>query len=291
MYRRLMVVIGDQSWSDIPVQYAIALAAETGAELSLLMVLTPPLMAGMSDAMACTLVVESIIAQSKTVLADLVATAAQAGIASTTHVCWGNTTDAVLRTAAEDDCDLVLVGSHAWTWRGHRLLRHVIKTLTASARQPLLVVTEPLEETYRGTNWARLLVVHDGSAASEAAVRYAQALAHAAALEVCLLDAPGLRQSSGLAPRRRMSGGEDRLTSLGAGTATTQGSDVVLAVGKTVTAIVETATDRACDVIILGAEPLRGWQRLVYEHTAEVVMANTTLPLLLMNRLVTYSYL
>jgi hypothetical protein len=36
MYRRLMVVIGDQSWSDIPVQYAIALAAETGAELSLL---------------------------------------------------------------------------------------------------------------------------------------------------------------------------------------------------------------------------------------------------------------
>ena len=41
MYRRIMVVIGDQSWSDTPVKYAIALAAETGAELSILMVLTP----------------------------------------------------------------------------------------------------------------------------------------------------------------------------------------------------------------------------------------------------------
>jgi len=65
MYRRLMVVIGDQSWSDVPVQYTIALAAETGAKISLLMVLIP-FIAGMSDAMACTLVVESIMAQSKT---------------------------------------------------------------------------------------------------------------------------------------------------------------------------------------------------------------------------------
>lgn len=86
MYRRIMVVTGDQSWSDVPVQYAIALAAETGAELSILMVLAPPLIAGMSDATACTLVVESIMAQSETVLADIVATAEQAGIAYTTHV-------------------------------------------------------------------------------------------------------------------------------------------------------------------------------------------------------------
>ena len=49
----------------------------------------------------------------------------------------------------------------------------------------------------------------------------------------------------------------------------------------------QTATERACDVIILDAEPLRGWKRLVYQHTAEAVMAHTTLPLLLVNRLTT----
>ena len=86
MYRRMMVVTDDQAWSDAPVRYAIALAAETGAELSILMVLTLPLIAGMSDAMACTLVVESIMAQSATVLADVAALAEQAGIAYTTHV-------------------------------------------------------------------------------------------------------------------------------------------------------------------------------------------------------------
>jgi nucleotide-binding universal stress UspA family protein len=291
MYRRIMVVTGDESWSDAPVTYAIALAAETGAELSILMVLIPPLIAGMSDATACTLVVESIMAQSATVLAAITALAEQAGIAYTTHVRWGSTADAVLRTTEEEDYDLLIVGSHACTWRGHRLLRHVIKTLTASARQPLLVVTEPPEETYRGTTWARLLVVHDGSPEGEAAVRYARALAYEAALDVCLLHAHSLLQSSGIDPLRGRHSVEDMSTLTGTRTATTRVSDdVVLASGNTVTAIVETAMDRACDVIILGAEPHRGWKRLLYEHTAETVMANTTLPLLFVNRLATYCY-
>ena len=291
MYRRIMIVTGEQSWSDAPVRYAIALAAETGAELSILMVLIPPLIAGMSDVTACTLIVESIMAQSETVLADIAALAEQEGIAYTTHVRWGNTADAVLHTAEEEDCDLVIVGSHACTWRSHRLRRHVMKKLSTSARQPLLVVTEPPEETYRGTNWARLLVVHDASPEGEAAVRYARALAQEAALDVCLLHAHSLLQSYGTDPLRGMPSVEEMLTLTEARTATTRVSDeVVLASGDTVAAIVETATERACDVIILGAEPHRGWKRLLYEHTAEAVMANTTLPILLVNRLATYCY-
>jgi nucleotide-binding universal stress UspA family protein len=288
MYRRIMVVIGDQAWSDVPVKYAIALATETGAELSILMVLAPPLIAGMSDATACTLVVESIMAQSETVLADIVATAEQAGLAYTTHVRWGNTADAVLRTAEEEDCDLVIVGSQACTWRGQRLRRYVLKRLSTCARQPVLIVTAPPEETYRGTNWARLLVVQDGSTEGEAAVRYARALAHEAMLDVCLLHAPSLLQSYRTDPLRGTPGVEGRLTLTGTRTTTRVSDDVVPALGNIITAIVETATDRACDVIVLGAEPHRGWKRLVYEHTAEAVLANTTLPILLVNRLATY---
>jgi nucleotide-binding universal stress UspA family protein len=284
-----MVVTSDQLWSDVPVKYAIALAAETGAELSILMVLMPPFLAGMSDVMTCTLVVENIMAQSQTTLADIAAIAEPAGIAYTTHVRWGSTIDVVLHTADEEDCDLIVVGSRACTWRGHRWLRHVMKKLTTSARQPLLVVTEPLEETCRGTSWARLLVVHDGSPEGEAAVRYACALAQEAALEVCLLHAHSLQQSSRNGPLRDTPSVEDMLA--GPGTATTRVSDdVVLASGNTVMAIVETAIDQACDVIILGAEPLRGWRRLVYEHTAEAVMANTTLPILLVNHLAIYCH-
>src|SRR5262249_4031941 len=135
----------------------------------------------------------------------------------------------------------------------------------------------------------RLLVVHDGSPEGEAAVCYARALAHAAALDICLLHAPSLLQSYGIDRLRDTPSIEDMLT--GARTATTRVSDdIVLASGNTVTAIVDTATDRACDVIILGAEPHRGWKRLLYEPTAEAVMANTTLPILLVNRLATYCY-
>jgi len=91
MYRRILVVTGDQSWSDAPVQYAIALAAETGAELAILMALMPPLVAGTADIMACTLIVESMVAESESMLADLVVAAEQAGVSSTTHVRWGHT--------------------------------------------------------------------------------------------------------------------------------------------------------------------------------------------------------
>jgi len=235
--------------------------------------------------------VESIMAQSATVLADIVATAEQAGIAYTTHVRWGSIADAVLRTVEEEDCDLIVVGSHACTWWGQRLLRHVIKKLTTCARQPLLVVTEPPEETYRGTSWERLLVVYDGSPEGEAVVRYARALAHEAALEICLLHAHSLLQSYETDPLRGIHSVEDMLMLTEARTATTRVSDdVVLASGNTVTAIVETATVRACDVIVLGTELHRGWKRLLYKHTAEAVMANTTLPILLVNRLATYCY-
>ena len=289
MYRHIMVVTGDQLWNDPPVKYAMTLAAETEAELALLMILSPPLIAGMADAMACTLAVESIVSESEIVLADIAARAEQAGIAYTTRVRWGSAADAVLRTAEEEDCDLIIVGSHAWTWRGRLLLRHVIKQLTTCARQPLLIVTEPPEETYRGTSWARLLVVHDGSPAGEAAVCYARTLAYEAGLDVCLLHAHSLLQSSGTDLLRDTPRVEDTLTVTGAQPVTTRVSDnVVLALGHTVTAIVETATDRACDVIILGTAPHRGWKRPLSKHTAEAVMANTTLPLLLVNHLATY---
>jgi nucleotide-binding universal stress UspA family protein len=144
---------------------------------------------------------------------------------------------------------------------------------------------------YRGASWARLLVVHDDSLEGEAAVGYARALAQEGALEVCLLHAHSLLQPYETDPFRGMHSVEDMLTLTEARTATTRESDdIVQASGDTVAAIVETATDRACDVIILGAELRRGWKRLLYKHTVEAVMANTTLPILLVNRLATYGY-
>jgi len=68
MYKRMLVVTGDQV-CDAPVEYAVALAADTGAELSILTVLSLPLIAGMPDGTACMLAMESVVAQSQEVRA------------------------------------------------------------------------------------------------------------------------------------------------------------------------------------------------------------------------------
>src|SRR5262245_34527801 len=124
MYKRILVVTGDKSWSNAPVEYAIALAADTGAELSMLTVLSLPLIAGMPDGTACTLVLESVVAQSEGVLEAAAAAAERAGVSYTSQVRWGNPADMIQRTADEEDCDLIVVGSQAYTWRSRQVLRH-----------------------------------------------------------------------------------------------------------------------------------------------------------------------
>jgi nucleotide-binding universal stress UspA family protein len=287
MYRRILVVTGDQPWIDAPVEYAIALAAHTRAELSILTVLTPPLIAGMPETTGCfPLVLESLVAQSEIILASAATTAEQAGVSYTMQVRWGRTVDMILRTAEEEDSDLIILGSHARTWRGRGLLGYVMKQLTACARQPLLVITAPPEESYNGAKWSRLLVVHDDSSSGDAAVRHGLTLAHDAALEVCLLHVNTLQQCA-VDPLRVTPSAQDGLPLNAAQTAIAwEGHDVVRASGRMVPAIVETATARECDVIILGMAQSSGWKRLRSRQTARKVLANTTLPVLLVHPLV-----
>ena len=61
---------------------------------------------------------------------------------------------------------------------------------------------------------------------------------------------------------------------------------MIWASGNTVSAIVETATAKECDVIVPGVAQYSGWKPLRSRKTAKKVMANTTLPVLLVNPLV-----
>jgi nucleotide-binding universal stress UspA family protein len=291
MYKRILVVIGDQPWVDASVEYAIALATETGAALSILTVLMPPLIVGMPDVTgSCPLVLENVVAQSQAALAGVTALAEQAGVAHTFHVRWGNMADTILHTAAAEACDLIIVGSSACTWRSRRRLRYVIKKLTACARQPLLVVTAPPAETYGGAQWSRLLVVRDGSPGGEAALHYALTLAQEAGLDVCLLHVNGVRQHYDSDACYGVYGVPDMLSLAEVHTAIAEVShEVVYAAGDPVLAIVDTATARECDVIVLGTTP-GGWKRLLYRPMAREVMAHTTRPVLLVHPLVACGY-
>ncbi|HEY7492568.1 MAG TPA: universal stress protein [Candidatus Tectomicrobia bacterium] len=232
---------------------------------------------------------ENMVAQRRVVLNTAAAMAEQVGVPYSLHVRWGNMATMILCTADEADCDLIIIGPHAGSWRSRWLSNYVIKTLTACARQPLLVTGELPLDAAGGFAWSRLLVVHDGSAGGEAAVHYALALAQEAALDVCLLHVNTQRRHNaedpfGITPSMR-----DMLTLAAAHTAIAGVShDVVLASGHLVTAIVDTATDRESDVIVLGVEQRRGWKQLLHRQTARAVMAHTTRPVLLVNHLATY---
>jgi nucleotide-binding universal stress UspA family protein len=151
------------------------------------------------------------------------------------------------------------------------------------------VVTAPPAESYTGITWSRMLVVHDGSRSAAASVHYALSLAQEASLDVCLLHVNTVRQHDNLDAFRLTSEGADLESWTAAQAAITDVHHAPpSAAGDLVTAIVETAATQACGVIVLGIAQGRGWRRLVQRRTVRAVLANTTLPVLLVNRSAIY---
>jgi nucleotide-binding universal stress UspA family protein len=69
------------------------------------------------------------------------------------------------------------------------------------------------------------------------------------------------------------------------------GSDEeILAPWGGITPILETAAERQCDVIVLGTGQGLSWQRLWYGHLTRALIAQTDLPLLVVNRFAACGY-
>ena len=112
MYKRVLVAVGDDPQVDIPLEYAVALAAHTDAELCLLRVLTVPIVSGSPDMVACsTLAMESLMEANEHVLAYAGQAAAEAHVPYIAMLRWGAIPNAIMQTAEEEDCDLIVVGS------------------------------------------------------------------------------------------------------------------------------------------------------------------------------------
>ncbi len=285
MYRRLIVAVGDYPQLDTPVAYAIALAAHTDAELWLLRVLTVPLIFGAPDMITCApLAMENVMEAHAHVLGSAVAAAEEAGVSYTATSRWGAIPDILMQTAEEADCDVIVVGSPAcpgWPWpRSRYLARHVV----ARARQPVLVVPQPLPTMCSAPLWSRLLVVHDGSPGADRAVEYALTLADDACLDACVLrlgirwpsyNIPSLRYITKTSTALSMAVTHSAMAEIDEAVATPWGG---------ISTILETAAERRCDVIVLGTDQRLSWQRLWCGSIAKTLIATTDLPLLLVNR-------
>lgn len=118
------------------------------------------------------------------VLAQAVAAAEDAGVPYTVTLRWGTVPHAILQTADERDCDLIVMGSPACPGWPHILGGYITKKVVAKARQTVLIVGSAPSRLpgTTTTHWSRTLVVTAGIPSATGAVEYALTLAQTYAL-------------------------------------------------------------------------------------------------------------
>src|SRR5262249_8628676 len=157
--KRVLVAVGDDLQTDIPLEYAIALAAYTDAELCLLRVLTVPIISSSPDMVACsTLAMESLMEANEYVLTCAVEAAAEAHVPYIAMLRWGGVPNAINQTAEEADCDLIVMGSLLCPGWQRRFSGYITRKVATQARQPVLVVGQPPPERLGVSWWTRFLV-------------------------------------------------------------------------------------------------------------------------------------
>lgn len=287
MYRRILVATGGSPWSEIAVSYAIALATSIGADLRLLSVLTGSVAYTMPDVMSSSeLVLESIERQGHDLLAQAAAKVAAAGVPYVTSLKWGNVPEVILHTAAEEHCDVIVLGARQVTGFKRLMVGSTSNAVAAKAQQPVLVVKRPPPRPAAGPHlWRRILVATGGSPWSDVAVDHALALAQTSQLEVGLLHVDAARQRQADELLIATSGGKNVLA-LAEARAAAAGVAyrARLAYGNVVDAILETAAMWQCDAIVLGSRGLTGWKRLMLGSISNAVAAKADLPVLIVKR-------
>jgi nucleotide-binding universal stress UspA family protein len=277
MYHHILVATGGSSWSAAAVTYAIAIAARTGAQLRVLTVIPAPRGYDVADVTPDRGVVTGPHAQ--TLLVAAVAQAKEAGVSAEAVCLQGSVPETILQAVADAPCDLVVIGARQVRGKRQRL-GEIANIVAAKAPQPVLVVKQP-PDVEPGAPLIHCVLVPVGSSPwSDRAVDYAITLAQTERFRICLLHVtPGPPHPAAdlvdLEGRHTLGRAETRAISAEVDTTT------VLTAGDVAQKIVETATSRNCDGIIMGTRGAMGWKRVMLGSISNVVAVSTPIPVLL----------
>ena len=285
MYKKVLVAIGGSPWSDAALSYAISLVAVTGADLTILTVLASPVAYTMPDVMSSSeLLMESIERQGHELIAQASARAEAAQVPHSAVAKWGSVPETILQTAQEEQCDLIILGSRVITGWKRLMIGRTLNAVTARCEQPLLVVKHPPAVELGQPAWRRLLVATGGSPWSDMAVDHALKLAQENSLEVCILCVDTSRAAAG-DPLDDNSGAKDILANAEARAATAGVTyEAHLAYGDVTEAVLETASSRQCDAIVMGSRGMTGLKRLMIGSISNAVAAKSLLPVMIVKR-------
>jgi nucleotide-binding universal stress UspA family protein len=238
----------------------------------------------MPDVMSSSeLLMESVERQGQELLERAAALAESAGVVYTTRLKWGNIPETILHTAAEEECDLITLGSRVATGLKRLVVGRTLNAVAAKARRPVLIIKHPPALLPGLALWRRVLVATGGSPWSDVAVDHALDLASRQGLEVRLLS---VAPSRGRAFPASATSGTKNILALAEAQAAAAGVtyEAHLAYGNVAQAILEAAARQACDAVILGSRGLTGFKRLMIGSISNAVAAKTILPVLIVKR-------
>jgi nucleotide-binding universal stress UspA family protein len=276
MYQRLMVLIGDEPWTQIPVAFALHLAARLGADVHFLINLTTPRAWGMPDLMASwALDVAALEMYGTAELTQASALAEEMGVSYTTSMRWGSIPETIRHMTALTSSDLIVMGPYVRAGFEPLLGCYGARRVAAHVGLPVLVVPPCIEVTDDSVDWQRALVVPGDNRASEAAMAYSMRLAKEEQAALCLLQVAPQGQRAAARMPVAYALAEAQVAASGVS------YDVRQAKGDTASAIVRAAEEQQCDIVILGTPSGSLWSRLLYGCPIKAALNQTTRPVLL----------
>jgi nucleotide-binding universal stress UspA family protein len=210
----------------------------------------------------------------------------QSGLDITPHMVRGLApAEVIVETASNLGCELIVMGTHGRRGLPHLLLGSVAERVVRTSIVPVLTVRGDADITLEGTT--RILVPHDFSEASSAAVRHAAVWADALGAEITLLHVvepvvyPEFYSVDVLSDdlmERLVERSERALASAAEellGKVRTQ-----VEVGRAANTIVEFADPKGFDLVIMATRGLSGLEQALLGSVAESVLRRCRVPML-----------
>ncbi|MFA1610594.1 universal stress protein [Halobellus rubicundus] len=140
MYERILVPTDGSDCADYAVEHAIDIAEQYGAELHVLSVVDSRDVSHSAPAISPQQVEETLRERAESVVEAIADRAADAGVEAVTVVEPGIPDDVVVDYAVDNDCDLIVMGTHGRTGLERYLLGSVTERTVRRSAVPVLTV-------------------------------------------------------------------------------------------------------------------------------------------------------
>jgi len=145
MYDRILVPTDGSACAEHAVEHAIDLAEQYDAELHVLSVVDSRDVSHSAPAISPQQIEQTLRDRAESVVEDAADRAGAAGIETVTAVEPGIPDDVIVDYAADNDCDLIVMGTHGRTGLERYLLGSVTERTVRRSAVPVLTVRAPEE--------------------------------------------------------------------------------------------------------------------------------------------------